>query len=219
MDSGLPRDKRTPASEVQAIIDMAFDVYSRYLKILYGNSDEELSISFEKFVRENKKIGPDGDKEVDEFYDYLNLNPNQNQDGLNKGVVAFFKAMSIVVSYSRQALHAKDLNLAWGYVVSAMFWVGKIQAFDFGFLACERSASRMSRSGAKAKDEIYGHRDKREKIRDLWAEGNFLDRDRCAEQESAALEMSFSTARKALRNTPDPDPWPAKEKTSKTSRC
>lgn len=215
MDSGLPRDKRTPASEVQAIIDMTFDAYSRCLKILYGNSDEELSISFEEFVRENKKIGPDGDKEVDEFYDYL----NQDQDGLDKGVVAFLKAMSIVVSYSRQALQAKDRDLAWSYVVSALFWVGKIQAFDFGFIACERSASRMSRSGAKARDEIYGHRDKREKIKDLWAEGNFLDRDRCAEQESAALEMSFSTARKALRNTPDPDPWPAREKTTKTSRC
>lgn len=49
-----------------------------------------------------------------------------------------------------------------------------------------------------------GSRDKRKQICDAWASGKYSSRDLCAEQECAALEMSFSTARKALRNTPNP---------------
>ena len=49
-----------------------------------------------------------------------------------------------------------------------------------------------------------GSRDKQQQIRDIWATGKFTTRDRCAEEECAALDMSFSAARKALRNTPDP---------------
>lgn len=49
-----------------------------------------------------------------------------------------------------------------------------------------------------------GSRSKQEKIREIWASGKYSSRDICAEQECAALGMSFSAARKALRNTPDP---------------
>jgi len=49
-----------------------------------------------------------------------------------------------------------------------------------------------------------GSRDKQEKIRAIWASGKYTSRDICAEQECAAVDMSFSVARKALRNTPDP---------------
>lgn len=45
-----------------------------------------------------------------------------------------------------------------------------------------------------------------------WASGNFDTRVNCAEQEWAALGFaSFDMARKELRNTPDPSPWPAKK--------
>ena len=49
-----------------------------------------------------------------------------------------------------------------------------------------------------------GSRDKQKKIREIWASGKYTSRDRCAEEECAELNMSFSTARKALKNTPDP---------------
>lgn len=49
-----------------------------------------------------------------------------------------------------------------------------------------------------------GSREKRKKIQDIWATGKYSSRSICAEQECAALGMSFDTARKALRNTPDP---------------
>lgn len=49
-----------------------------------------------------------------------------------------------------------------------------------------------------------GSREKRLLIQDAWASGKYSTRDICADEECAALEMSFSTARKALRNTPEP---------------
>lgn len=49
-----------------------------------------------------------------------------------------------------------------------------------------------------------GSRDKKQQIRAIWASGKYSSRTICAEQECAALGMSPETARKALRNTPEP---------------
>jgi hypothetical protein len=49
-----------------------------------------------------------------------------------------------------------------------------------------------------------GSREKHQMIREIWRSGKYSSRDVCAEQECAALGMSFSSARKALRGTPEP---------------
>lgn len=72
-----------------------------------------------------------------------------------------------------------------------------------------KKAKEMISKAAKAKAEKLhskpgGNRDKQNQIRSLWASGKYSARDICAEQECAAIGMSFSAARKALRNTPDP---------------
>lgn len=65
--------------------------------------------------------------------------------------------------------------------------------------------SKLARERAEARHGgASGSRAKRLKIQAIWASGKYSSRDICAEQECAALEMSFSTARKALRGTPDP---------------
>ncbi|MBV2192552.1 hypothetical protein [Azonexus sp.] len=65
--------------------------------------------------------------------------------------------------------------------------------------------SKMAKRGADAKHEgPNGKRNAKERIREIWASGKYSSRTVCAEQECAALDMSFDTARKALRNTPDP---------------
>ncbi len=83
---------------------------------------------------------------------------------------------------------------------------------DFSFiagmavLACSKHAdpNKPSRVGGRAKDVKTGNFAKRAAIRDIWASGKYSSRDICAEQECAALGMSFSSARKALRRTPGP---------------
>jgi len=49
-----------------------------------------------------------------------------------------------------------------------------------------------------------GFREKKDMIRKIWASGKYTTRDICAEQECDSLGMSFDTARKALRKTPNP---------------
>jgi hypothetical protein len=64
---------------------------------------------------------------------------------------------------------------------------------------------QTARAAANAKHDLPGgSRDKQKNIREIWATGKYSSRELCAEQECAALGMSFSAARKALRNTPDP---------------
>ncbi len=69
-------------------------------------------------------------------------------------------------------------------------------------------AYKRTKQAREAADILHsrpgGSREKQENIRKAWASGKYSSRDRCAEEESAALNMSFSTARKALRKTPDP---------------
>jgi len=51
-------------------------------------------------------------------------------------------------------------------------------------------------------DQPGGSRDKQRQIQEIWASGKYSSKDVCAEQECAALNMSFSTARRALNNIP-----------------
>jgi hypothetical protein len=65
---------------------------------------------------------------------------------------------------------------------------------------------RRAKSAAHSRhSKIGGSREKRDQIREIWSSGKYTSRDICAEQECAGLDMSFSSARKALRNTPDPE--------------
>ena len=49
-----------------------------------------------------------------------------------------------------------------------------------------------------------GSREKRDMIRAIWKTGKYDTKELCAEQEYAALNMSFSSARKALRRIEKP---------------
>lgn len=60
---------------------------------------------------------------------------------------------------------------------------------------------QIAKAAANARhDQPGGSRDKRRRIREIWAMGKYSSRDICAEQECAALDMSFSVARRALKN-------------------
>ncbi len=65
--------------------------------------------------------------------------------------------------------------------------------------------TRQAKAAADARHgKPGGSRARHAQIREIWASGKYDSRDRCAEEECAALGISYSTARKALRNTPEP---------------
>ena len=71
----------------------------------------------------------------------------------------------------------------------------------------------QARKGADAiHNKAGGSRDLKARAQDIWAKGNFISRDRCAEQECDGLGVTFKTFRDYLTGTPDPNPWLAKER-------
>ncbi len=72
-------------------------------------------------------------------------------------------------------------------------------------LAKEIMASKRGKIAADAlHSKPGGSRDKRQAIIAIWATGKYSSRDVCAEEECGHLQISFSAARRALRNTPNP---------------
>jgi hypothetical protein len=67
-------------------------------------------------------------------------------------------------------------------------------------IAADRSTKRNKAAADALHSKPGGSRDKAEQIREIWKSGKYSNRDLCAEEECAALKMSFSAARKALRN-------------------
>lgn len=82
-------------------------------------------------------------------------------------------------------------------------------SLEFSRIEVERQlAKHRSENGRHLADIKHnkpgGSRDKKRQMQEMWATGKYASRDICAEQECADLKMSFSAARKALRNTPKP---------------
>lgn len=103
---------------------------------------------------------------------------------------------------------AEELTAALKYAVRKKINVPKDAvrgAFSAGEMAVRMEASKRAQAAANAlHDKPGSSRDKQAAIRAIWATGKYQSRAICAEQECAALNMSFDAARKALRNTPDP---------------
>ncbi len=76
---------------------------------------------------------------------------------------------------------------------------------DGGSSATEVGTPEWRKKTAKAAAEALhgkpgGSRDKKRQIQEIWASGKFTTKQLCAEQECAALGMSFDAARRALVN-------------------
>lgn len=69
----------------------------------------------------------------------------------------------------------------------------------------EKITKKLSEQGKKGAHKKHERTNKAKlELIGIWATGRYKSRDECAEQECSHLNISLSTARKALRNTPDP---------------
>ena len=76
---------------------------------------------------------------------------------------------------------------------------------DHAALGSPEWRKQNARNAANALHDLPGgSRDKKRQMREIWASGKYTNRDLCAEQECAALNMSISVARRALNNMPEP---------------
>lgn len=97
-------------------------------------------------------------------------------------------------------------HLEWMYLRRIMIESGMAKSEII--CAFEERKQKASKDGKRAADIRHdaegGSRSKQKAICDVWASGKYTSKDRCAEQECSALGMSFSAARRALRNRPKP---------------
>jgi hypothetical protein len=100
------------------------------------------------------------------------------------------------LSVGASALHFATMDATQSKVAAEAFRTRDAQAVAVSLANRAAADARHGKAG--------GTRDKRAAIQAAWASGKYSNRDLCAEQECAALGMSYSTARKALRNTPAP---------------
>ncbi len=77
------------------------------------------------------------------------------------------------------------------------------QAGEIPEIGSPQYRHELAKKAANARyDQPGGTREKHEKLRAAWASGRYNSRNACADAECAALGMSYSSARKALKGTP-----------------
>lgn len=101
---------------------------------------------------------------------------------------------------ARESVVCRDFESAIQGLASA----GQYLPFLLGQVAADKRGAVARRAADKLHDKPGGSREKAKDIREIWATGNYRTREECAEQVHESLKMSFSAARKALRNTPEP---------------
>lgn len=114
---------------------------------------------------------------------------------------------AVSAGYAHDAILAEKQGFSnpWALIAHSMYWLSMAATDDeYEDVVRQIRASDARGKANQLHDKPGGSRDKRKQIREMWASGKYSSRDLCAEQECAALTMSFSTARKALRGTPDP---------------
>jgi hypothetical protein len=81
-----------------------------------------------------------------------------------------------------------------------------LQAYSLETISSQRQASseRHREVVNFLHDQPNGSREKRQRMREIWASGKYLTREACAEKNYELVGMSFDTAKKALRNQPAP---------------
>ena len=120
----------------------------------------------------------------------------------------FFYLPALCAAYAHDAILADAQGKfpeAWNLVASAAYWLGICKGGGaYNEIARDVKSQQARQNAETGYNKPGGSREKVKQIRDIWASGKYTSRDVCAEQECAEIGMSFSSARKALRNTPDP---------------
>lgn len=120
---------------------------------------------------------------------------------IEKGVTLILGGQSIPLFHAL-ALSKRGLKADKGALLRVVHGDTREPAAGIGSPAWRKQKAKAAADARHARPD--GSRDKHDRIRAIWASGKYTSRDRCAEEECAALNISYSTARKALKNTPDP---------------
>ena len=137
-------------------------------------------------------------KRVDEFSHYM------------ENAIANFEAESLFIAFEKADMEG------WTRYVKTHPPSPEALAVLMLVAVGEANKARSRKSANKGHAKDGASISKRKEIQEIWASGKSKSRAHCAEKHSESIGMSVETGKKALRNTPDPDPWPAKPYKQKT---
>lgn len=162
--------------------------------------DKEFKLSIQNLAADIKTAAKEKDIDLDVAVDNFLAAFNEDSD-FNDSPSIFLGGAYYFIHLAEQA--EDKFKIMWlveaAKLFGCIFWHSK---------SANEVRDIFSAMGKHAADRRHsqpgGSRDKRENIRTIWASGKYKSRDICAEKECDGLGMSFSVARKALRNTPAP---------------
>lgn len=149
--------------------------------------------------------------DCDELQRALPKTPDKLPRPIRRSVVSFLAMARNCAAKADESTRAGDPAMAWENVAH-----GRECAYTAALQIVGVQLAQPSVRARKAAEALHGkpggNRDKANQIRAVWATGKYSGRDSCAEEEFRHIGFgSFSTARRALRGTPDPDPWPGRK--------
>ncbi|MDD2743785.1 MAG: hypothetical protein PHV02_16080 [Rhodocyclaceae bacterium] len=109
------------------------------------------------------------------------------------------------LSYYINTASEKECNALGCLAISAIVLgvsIGKNDPQNAAKIIAEHRSDRAKNAADARHDMPGGSRAKKQQMRDIWASGKYSSRDVCAEQECAAVGLSYDKARKALIGTP-----------------
>jgi len=183
------------------ITEEEFDSLTEGYPVFLRNNLDWSFFGLERVLKRNPHITESWQELVKTFRETSGPRPATLACKTKYGVV--FKSKALIDSHS---FKYPELNFALFNLVEALDAITNFEPSKHMCAVLHKEAQKQTaKLGAEAKHSgPTGKRIAKEKIREIWSSGKYSSRDVCAEQECAVLDMSFSTARKALRGTPDP---------------
>jgi len=160
-------------------------------------------------------MSPDFASTVKELHKTKRLNHDEAIENLALYVLAYEMAVAQFLDHvewadDRMFLQKVELDEAEGFL-KKMVRFSQTYSEKTSKWVMEKVNRRTSEIGKHAADVRHKTtNDKKKEIQEIWATGVYSDRDLCANQEAEPLGLAYSTSRRALQNTPNPDPWPGK---------
>jgi len=119
-----------------------------------------------------------------------------------------FVAVAVLYSYKNESnyLKTKDIINTW-YIFPAVLCqlVEHAKKINSKIISATNKKSDNAKKAADARhDKPGGSRDLKKQMQSIWLSGKYSSKDICAEEECKAVGLSFSAARKALRNLAKP---------------
>jgi hypothetical protein len=155
------------------------------LSLLNINIKEDLNLDLQQFLSSLNA------KQLDYFSSIIDL---------NKSLRLLLKGQDLMINIMQRNFQNINVLTNKANIANELYHDLNLEVESHQRILKKKKEDISSRAQFAAKKKHEPKKVAKERIIEIWKSGKYSNRDLCAEQECAALGLSFSTARKALRN-------------------